>query len=120
MEQEGQKGQGAFTPGPWGIEQTRDMLWVGPLRPDSHKVDDVVVGLNIDRELTMTAALRQHRNALLIAGAPDLLAALIDLAEHASLQQVAIKNGGSLVPFDVPGKIDNAKAAILKATRGSL
>lgn len=64
------------TKGPWGVEQTSDMLWVGPMRPDGHKVDEVVVGLTISRELTVTAALRQHRNARLIAAAPELLEAL--------------------------------------------
>lgn len=64
------------TPGPWGIEQTRDMLWVGPMRDDGHKVDHVVVGLNIDSELTQAAALRQLYNSRLIAAAPDMLAAL--------------------------------------------
>lgn len=63
------------TPGPYGIEQTRDMLWVGPMRPDGHKVDEVVVGLTIDSQLTQAAALRQFFNARLIAAAPDLLAA---------------------------------------------
>lgn len=65
-----------LTQGPWGIEQTREMLWIGPMRPDGIKVDDVVVGLTIDAELTVTAALRQYRNARLIAAAPELLEAL--------------------------------------------
>jgi hypothetical protein len=66
-----------FTLKSWGIEQTREMLWIGPMRPDGMKVDEVVVGLTIGQELTMTAALKQLRNAHLIAAAPDLLEALL-------------------------------------------
>ena len=65
-----------YTTGPWGIEQTPDMLWVGPMREDGHKVDEVVVGLTIGSDLTVTATLRQHWNAQLIAAAPELLEAL--------------------------------------------
>lgn len=60
---------------PWGVEQTENMLWIGPMRPDGCKVDQVVVSLNYDRDLTVSAKLRQLQRAYLIASAPDLLAA---------------------------------------------
>lgn len=92
-----------WTKGPWGVEQTSQMLWVGPMRPDGHKVDQVVVGLNIDRELTVTAALRQHRNAHLIASAPELADALEDFLIHSSMG------------WEVDGLMDNATAVLRKA-----
>lgn len=65
---------------PWGIEQTSETLWVGPLRPDGCKVEQVVVGLNFDREMTDAAKARQIANAHLIAAAPD---------QHSALNYVA-------------------------------
>lgn len=56
----------------WGIENTSNMLWVGPMRPDGTKVDDVVVGLSYDADLTHAAKVRQQQRARLIAAAPDL------------------------------------------------
>ncbi|WP_062770347.1 hypothetical protein [Sphingopyxis terrae] len=60
---------------PWGVEQTENMLWIGPMRPDGCKVDQVVFGLNFDRDLTAFAKLSQLSRARLIAAAPDLLKA---------------------------------------------
>lgn len=69
----------------WGIEQTREMLWIGPMRPDGHKVDDVVVGLTIGPELTASAALKQFHRAQLIAAAPDLLEVTRKVIEAADI-----------------------------------
>ena len=70
----------AITAWPWGIEQAAETLWVGPLRPDGEKVEQVVVALNYDAELTTAAKTRQLSNALLIAAAPELLAACQNIA----------------------------------------
>ena len=61
-------------------EQAAETLWVGPLRPDGEKVEQVVVALNYDAELTTAAKTRQLSNALLIAAAPELLAACQNIA----------------------------------------
>lgn len=90
----------------WGIEQTRDMLWIGPMRPEGRKVDEVVVGLTIDSQLTHAAAFRQYRNARLIAAAPDLLAVAQMVVEASEL-------AGFSGPLG-----DAARAAIAKATGG--
>jgi hypothetical protein len=63
-----------FTPGPWGIEQTNDTNWIGPLRADG-KVAFVVA--DTDREGLKPEALeRNDANAHLLAAAPDLYEAL--------------------------------------------
>lgn len=91
----------------WGIEQTRDMLWVGPMRPDGRKVDEVVVGLTIGSQLTHAAALRQYRYARLIAAAPELLEALERMvATYADMQD----GNGEPCPDVIA-----ARAAIAKA-----
>lgn len=113
----------AFTPGPWGIEQTRDMLWVGPMRPDGHKVEDVVVGLNIDSELTATAALRQLHNARLIAAAPELLEVARDAIEIITLYvepqaMGAVSQDGKQWPLR-DEYLDNIRAVVAKATGGA-
>lgn len=112
--------QAQWTPGPWGIEQTRDMLWVGPMRADGHKVDSVVVGLNIDRELTPVAALRQLYHARLIAAAPDLaseLAALVTAVRFADPPRMF--NGVLCHEARVPvAFVEGAEAALARAHTG--
>jgi hypothetical protein len=50
------------TPIPWGIERTPTTNWIGPLRKDSHKIDQVVVCT--DREgLRLEAVLRNDADA---------------------------------------------------------
>lgn len=62
------------TQGPWGIEQTDENNWIGPMRPDGRKVSEIVC--HTDREgLNVSALNRNDANARLIAAAPDLLAA---------------------------------------------
>lgn len=63
------------TPGPWGIEQTNNCNWIGPMRrAPSRKVKELVV--HTDREgLTIDALAKSDANARLIAAAPDLLEA---------------------------------------------
>lgn len=65
-----------WTPGPWGIEQTPDTLWVGPMRPDGDKVAGIVVYLPTGEEYLAEYQGRQFANARLIAAAPELLEAL--------------------------------------------
>lgn len=95
------------------------------MRPDGHKVDAVVVGLNIDRELTVPAALRQYRNARLIAASPDLLEACEPLdakLTHALKSFGAAEHalGGPITDDDAVmvsiGQLRAIRAAIAKAT----
>lgn len=59
------------TPGPWGVEQTGDTNWIGPLRGNG-KVAEIVC--STDREgLKRSALERNDANAHLIAAAPDML-----------------------------------------------
>lgn len=96
----------AHTPGPWSIEQTRDMLWVGPMRPDDRKVEHVVVSLNIDSQLTHSAALRQLYNARLIAAAPELLTQL----------EYAVKLLGAFAALNGTAQVQSMRDTIAKAT----
>jgi hypothetical protein len=105
----------AATPGPWGIEQTRDMLWVGPMRPDGYKVEHVVVGLNIDSQLTHSAALRQLYNSRLIAAAPDMLAALEAAVECGMVPKSSAREGGATAHARMVHVADEIRAAIAKA-----
>lgn len=74
-----EKEKAAHTPGPWGIERTRGMNWIGPLRQSGDgKVSDVL--FHNDRDgLRPEALMENDANANLIAAAPDLLATLKDL-----------------------------------------
>lgn len=63
------------TPGPWGIEQTDSSNWIGRMRRDGVKVDEIVT--STDRfNLTPEATARNDANARLIAAAPEMLEAL--------------------------------------------
>jgi len=95
----------AITSWPWGIEQTAENLWIGPLRPDGMKVEQVVVGLNFDSELTTAAKTRKLANAQLIAASPELLEALQGCVEM--LEDLGYAGGLTLA---------QATAAIAKAT----
>jgi hypothetical protein len=67
------------TPGPWGVEQTDDTNWVGPLRRSGDgKVFGVVC--STDREGLQPNVRRRHdANARLIAAAPELRQALLEV-----------------------------------------
>jgi len=75
----------AATAGPWGVEETRTTLWLGVLRKDSHKVDDIVCSFDVEDYNDEYTAL-QHANAQFIAAsrylAPELVR-LVELAEGA-------------------------------------
>lgn len=103
-----------FTPGPWGVEQTRDMLWVGPMRPDGHKVDEVVVGLAIGPDLTVTSALKQLWNGSLIAAAPELYA-VAEVTEELFRELTGKVNEAFLDRF---AKVHFAARAALAKARG--
>lgn len=95
MEQEGQKGQGAFTPGPW--------VWFGGTLAAGPRGIHL---LYAEEAPGLGAA--AEANAHLIAAAPELLEALVAFIAEAD-------NGHVTVETD-----RKARAAILKATRGSL
>lgn len=62
------------TPGPWGVERTDTMLWVGPLRHEGGKVAEIVAPIAWGRDYRADYLAKQEANAALIARAPDLLA----------------------------------------------
>lgn len=71
----GKANEQQHTPGPWGIEQTANTNWIGPLRPDG-KVHAIVSSTETGRNLSISARHRNDANANLIAASPDLLAEL--------------------------------------------
>ncbi|WP_324695450.1 hypothetical protein [Novosphingobium sp. RL4] len=93
-----------FTPGPWSASKLIGADDLGIVNSYGSAVARIG---NLD--------IANPANAHLIAAAPELYEALLELAQHASHQDSAIKNGGSLVPFDVPAKIKKAIAALAKA-----
>lgn len=60
------------TPGPWGIEKTKNDWWVGQLGPDG-KVDLIVARFPTGSEYSETYTDRQKSDAQLVAISPDLL-----------------------------------------------
>ena len=105
------------TPGPWGIEQTGQTLWVGPMQPNAAKVDHVVVSLSFDNELTHAAKVRQLDNAQVIAAAPELLDALDELQssiERRWLGETDRKRANAVSPRTEEALVA-ARAAIAKA-----
>lgn len=67
------------TPGPWGIEQTDDTNWIGPLRVDG-KINEIVA--STDRKgLRDDIRSVNDANALLMAASPDLLTVALDAVE---------------------------------------
>lgn len=69
------------TEGPWGIEQTSDKNWIGPLRQSGDGKIDSIVCSTERGSLTEAAQMSSDANAELIAAAPDLLAALKEIAQ---------------------------------------
>lgn len=66
----------SHTPGPWGIEMHNDTLWIAiPGTFGPKVIAEVDTGFDEPFES------QQHANARLIAAAPDLLAALKELAD---------------------------------------
>jgi len=54
---------------PWGIEYTASTLWLGPLRPDGGKVDEIVMRFDVGEEHTPEHNVRQRANAELVVAA---------------------------------------------------
>ena len=69
------------TPTPWGIERTRDTLWVGPMRPDGIKVESIVFYLHCGPDYTEDANARAKANAEFIVNAVNSHTALVAALE---------------------------------------
>lgn len=119
MEQEGQKGQGAFTPGPWRVGA--DLIRVhtgwrdegGNCTPENfHRNGFAKTVARIGKEDGDWRPIEQQvADAFLIAAAPDLLEALSEVVGTSLQAFPALAHQPAFV---------RATAAILKATRGSL
>lgn len=70
------------TPTPWGIERTRDTMWIGPMRPDGHKVASIVFYVHRGPDYIDEHNMRAEANAEFIVNAvnshDEMLAALKD------------------------------------------
>lgn len=111
--------ESTHTPGPWGIEKTKETNWIGPMRRSRDgKVAEIVCDTDRDG-LTPDAIARNDANARLIAAAPDLLAAC-KAALLASMQwETALVCSDETAVHDAADAIEAAatdmRAAIAKA-----
>lgn len=62
---------GGFTKGPWGIEMTRERLFVGPTSTDGEVIDNVCC-FNVGAKHAPSFLARQSANARLVANAPHM------------------------------------------------
>ena len=92
-----------FTPGPWTVEETAETYWIGTVRANTHKVGEVITGLD-HGPYTEDAEERILANANLLAAAPDLYEAL-----DAIIRRVALVS-----PY-----YEMARAALTKADGGA-
>ncbi|MCW1431357.1 hypothetical protein [Novosphingobium sp. JCM 18896] len=116
MEQEGQKGQGAFTPGPWEVAEP-SYGWdhfAAIVTKDGLVATCHLAALSRDYE-------QSKADAHLIAAAPDMLKQLGIVVDwlSACLECAAFQWDGDQRECAV-SDLEAARAAILKATRGSL
>lgn len=90
------------TQGPWGIEQSTNTLWIGPMRADGKKVADVVVAVDYDQTYTEESLTIRRANAALIAAAPSLAEALREAINTlVALRQRAEERGDPLPVWDI-------------------
>lgn len=73
-----------YTPGPWTVEETDETYWIGTARANTHKVGEVIIGMD-HGPYTDEAEARILANAHLIAAAPDLLEALQAIVRRVAL-----------------------------------
>ena len=108
--------QSKHTPGPWAIDEIEGFAICavetgfgsievrGPSMPDVVATDEL-------RSIGMA-------NARLIAAAPDLLSALLDLCTWVTLDMVEMQRGGHTVSH-LAASLDRAREATKKALEGS-
>ena len=112
----------AFTPGPWRVDATVALgaygVWTAyPTHPghDGQGYESQICSV-LPHEIHDVSREQRDANAALIAAAPDLYAALVDLLERAE----ALNEAASGQPFDAApfaaGLIANARAALAAAT----
>ena len=64
------------TPGPWGIEQTTNRGYVGPLSADG-KLKHVVTYIGTGEQLSPESLAERQANLQLLAAAPDMLSLVV-------------------------------------------
>lgn len=95
------------TPGPWSIQSESGYCW--DVGIESKYVAEIQTGSDGESELDPAERAENHSNAMLIAAAPDLLAAL----------EFVVKNvAADLTHYEADKVIDIARAAIAKALTG--
>lgn len=94
--------QSKHTPGPWTIDDGNIILGDKGLSVAEVYADDLE---------------QQRHNARLIAAAPTMLEALVDLVE--TLQNVRMQDGGGQIQDEYADMFSEARAAIAKAEGGA-
>lgn len=64
------------TQGPWIVEETNQIIWVGTPKNNYTKIDEIVLHINQDENFKEEVKEKNRANAKLIAAAPEMLAIL--------------------------------------------
>lgn len=94
------------TPGPWNIGPMEGSEGLRIWQTDNDKNVKAIIGFAIQRKPSRELDAETEANARLIAAAPEMFAALLQLIEAATHHQA-----------DAPAALKAARAAIAKATQ---
>lgn len=64
------------TPGPWIVEESNNLLWIGTPKNNYTKLDEIVCHINQDVDYKISVKEKNRSNAKLMAAAPELLEAV--------------------------------------------
>jgi len=105
------------TPVPWGIEATDTTLWVGPMRPDGKKIEDLVFYIRVDPEYTDAALAKRKANAAFVIKAVNSHNALVSALEQIIEMNVqyAIDRYGDASQAEMMACVSTARAALAEA-----